>query len=96
MVTTLADAGPNRVVNDLDLNNGAVLKVDGRQVISERQPALGRLKDRTKGRAGSALERVSGSGDARRINDNFASLNAKLDLLIDRLGKSRGHGLTAD
>ncbi len=96
VVTTLADAGPNRVVNDLDLNNGAVLKVDGRQVISERQPALGRLKDRTKGRAGSALERVSGSGDARRINDNFASLNAKLDLLIDRLGKSRGHGLTAD
>ena len=58
--------------------------------------AIGKLTDSSGGSAGATIAAVSGSGDDTTINDNLASLNAKIDALIDVVGDSAGFSLTAD
>ncbi len=47
------------------------------------QPDIIALNDNTGGTAGAALNAISGSGADVGINSNFASLNAKLDAVLD-------------
>lgn len=48
------------------------------------------------GTISSTLTAVSGSGADATINNNFESIDAKLDLIIDRIGSTAGIGITAD
>lgn len=73
--------------------------VSSDQVVGARGAAVVKLTDSTGGSADGTLAAcgdTSASDQSAAINDNFTDVNAKLNLLIDRLGITAGHGLTAD
>lgn len=78
------------------VSSGAVVNIDGNQVLKSRLAAISKLTNSTGGSADATLSAVSGTGDDANINNNFTEVNTKLDLLIDALGISSGHGLTGD
>lgn len=57
-------------------------------VYGSQGSAVASLTDSTTGTPGSTLSQVSGSGADPTINNNFASLNAKLDALLAALRAS--------
>lgn len=87
--------------NDIEVVDGSVnadvdYQVSDTTVVTSQQSAVGKLTDNTGGSTDGTLAAVSGSGADTAINNNLAELNAKIDALVDVLGATNGHGLTAD
>ncbi len=76
-------------------SNAAAKLVDNNNnpQIADRQAPINDLVDSTGGTIDGTLSAVSGSGADSTINDNFAELNTKINIIIDRL---EAHGLIAD
>lgn len=87
-------AQPNGIAFQL-LNDSKIVDKNNDQVLGIRESAVGSLTNNTGGSTDGTLASVSGSGDDATINDNLAELNAKLNAILNAIGKS-GHGLTAD
>lgn len=64
-------------------------------VVGTQKAAITKLTG-TPGTANGAIITVTNSGDDSTINGNFQDLMNKVNLIIDRLGATVGHGLTAD
>ena len=81
---------------DLDLLGPDIITINGQQVVKGRLAAISKLTNSTGGSADGTLSAVTTTISPSIINDNFTELNAKVDLVIDRLGITSGHGLTSD
>ncbi len=72
--------------NQVQDSNGVV-------VVTTQQSLVADLTDNTGGSTGSALSAATGTYNATIVNDNFASVNAKLDAILDIF---ENHGLMSD